>query len=84
LVVRFASFTRDAIRERLEWFAAYKAYAIAFEQAHPEARRQQEVTAPAPKSPLVRAEFIQPMLRWTFQSPQLTVQVESTGGSVSD
>jgi hypothetical protein len=75
-VIRFGVFTTQAIQDRLDWFDAYKEYAIAFERAHPEARGLAEVTAPYPEHPDVRADSIQPLLRWTLWSSELIVHVE--------
>jgi hypothetical protein len=76
IVIRFASFTKDAIRDRLDWFAAYEAYATAFERSRPDARGAAEITAPFPATADVGPDYIQPMLRWTLRSPNLIVRVE--------
>jgi 4-amino-4-deoxy-L-arabinose transferase-like glycosyltransferase len=76
IVIRFTVFTTEAIQDRLDWFDAYKEYAAAFERSHPGARSLSEVTAPYPSHPNVRVESIQPLLRWTLQSPDLIVHVE--------
>jgi hypothetical protein len=72
---RFASFTGEAIRDRLRWFDAYRAYADAFHARHP-VLPDGEVTAPAPLARDVRPEYIQPMLRWMYRRPDLVVTVD--------
>ena len=76
IVLRFSVFTLEAIRDRLDWFDAYKTYATAFERMHPEARGLREIAAPYPEHPNVRVESIQPLLRWTLESPDLIVHVQ--------
>jgi hypothetical protein len=76
IVIRFAVFTTKAIQNRLDWFDAYNEYAIAFERAHPEARGLADVAAPYPEHPNVRAEYVQPLLRWTLRSPDLIVHIK--------
>ncbi len=72
---RFAVFTGEAIRDRLAWFDAYRNYADAFRAEHPALPEDGQVTAPAPLHPDVKAEFIQPMLRWIYQRADLAVTV---------
>lgn len=77
---RFARFTGEAIRDRLAWFDAYRAYADAFRAQHPALPQGTDITAPAPQHPDVRPEYIQPMLRWIYQRPDLIVTVDGTPG----
>ena len=72
---RFAGFTGEAIRDRLAWFAAYRAYADTFRAQHPALPEDGHVTAPAPQHPDVKPEYIQPMLRWIYQRADLTVTI---------
>jgi predicted PurR-regulated permease PerM len=74
-VGRFAGFTGEAIRDRLAWFAAYRAYADAFRSEHPALPEHGQITAPAPQHPNVMPEYIQPMLRWIYQRTDLIVTV---------
>jgi predicted PurR-regulated permease PerM len=74
-VARFAGFTGEAIRDRLAWFDAYRAYADAFRSEHPVLPADGQVTAPAPQHPNVMAEYIQPMLRWIYERGDLIVTV---------
>jgi hypothetical protein len=74
-VGRFAAFTGEAIRDRLAWFDAYRAYADAFRSAHPVLPDDGQIPAPAPQHPNVMPEYIQPMLRWVYQRSDLTVTV---------
>ena len=77
---RFARFTGEAIRDRLAWFDAYRAYADAFRAQHPALPQGTEITAPAPQQPDVRPEYVQPMLRWIYQRPDLIVNVDGKTG----
>ena len=72
---RFVGFTGEAIRDRLAWFAAYRAYADTFRAQHPALPEDGHVTAPAPQHPDVRPEYIQPMLRWIYHRADLTVTI---------
>jgi len=72
---RFTRFTGEAIRDRLAWFDGYRAYAGAFRAQHPTLPGT-EITAPAPQQPDVRPEFIQPMLRWIYEQPDLIVKID--------
>jgi hypothetical protein len=74
-VGRFAGFTGEAIRDRLAWFDAYRAYADAFRSEHPALPEDGRVTAPAPQHPNVMPEYIQPMLRWIYRRGDLVVTV---------
>ena len=73
--VRFTGFTGEAIRDRLAWFAAYRAYADTFRAQHPALPADGHVTAPVPQHPDVKPEYIQPMLRWIYQRADLTVTI---------
>ena len=77
-VGRFAGFTGEAIRDRLAWFDAYRAYADAFRSEHPVLPEDGHITAPAPQHPNVMPAYIQPMLRWTYQRGDLIVTVAPT------
>jgi hypothetical protein len=74
-VVRFAGFTGEAIRDRLAWFDAYRAYADVFRAEHPVLPDDGQITAPQPQHPNVMPEYIQPMLRWIYRRGDLIVTV---------
>jgi hypothetical protein len=76
-VGRFAGFTGEAIRDRLAWFDAYRAYADAYRAEHPVLPDDGHLTAPAPQHPNVMPEYIQPMLRWVYRRGDLVVTVAS-------
>ena len=75
-VARFSRFTVEAIGDRLAWFDEYRAYADAFRARYPALPSDSHLLAPAPQQGDVRAEFIQPMLRWIYDRPDLVVTVE--------
>lgn len=75
-VGRFSRFTIEAIGDRLRWFEEHRAYADAFRAQHPTLPATSAIVAPAPLQGDVRPEYIQPMLRWIYQRPDLIVTVE--------
>ena len=75
-VGRFSRFTVEAIDDRLRWFEDHRTYADEYRAQHPTLPATSTIVAPAPRQGDVRPEYIQPMLRWIYQRPDLIVTVE--------
>ena len=77
VAARFAVFAWRAIHAQVDWTATSASYVMQVEAFRPPPGAH-TATVPAPPPALIDSMYVEPMLRWAWQDPGLTVTVVPT------